>query len=102
MFTFRTTAAFALSTAILAGCTETTSAPSRAQITADPILNKYDSDGGGGGCVGGGQPQSTGSGTECLPYDYPNGQPRIPRTPGQPQSGGNGNPGGGQQAGTGR
>ncbi|MFN3208473.1 MAG: hypothetical protein ACE369_05640 [Roseovarius sp.] len=101
MFTFRSTVFIALAGAVLAGCTQTADTPSRAQITADPVMTKYDSPGpdGGGGCPGGGQQTAGASGTPCLPYDDPQRTPQTPRVPGQPQSGGGGNSGGGQQGG---
>ncbi|MGK7755193.1 MULTISPECIES: hypothetical protein [unclassified Roseovarius] len=94
MFTLRTTAFAALMGATLSACTETPTTQSRAAITPDPIMTKYDSDGGGGGCPGGGGQTSAAGRGECLP-DY---DPQTPRIPGQPQSGG-GTGGGGQQGG---
>jgi len=96
MFRFRTTILVALAGATLSACTEAPTAPTRAAITADPILTKYDSDGGGGGCSGGGRQSTAGGGDECLPGDYPQ---TPPNPPGQPRSGGGGNPGGGNQGG---
>ncbi len=99
MFKFQPIAAIALAAGILSACTQTPATPSRALITADPVMSKYDGPDatpGGGGCPGGGQQQGTAAGRPCLPYDDPNGQPRLPRTPGQPQSGGGGNQGGQQ------
>ena len=96
MFTFRSTAVFTVSALILSACAQT--GPEPAQITIDPVMTKYDSDGGGGGCPGGGGQTSAGGSEECYPNDWPQTQPR---TPGQPQSGG-GNPGGGQTGGRGQ
>lgn len=101
MFRFRTTIFFALAGATLSACTEAPTTPSRAAITPDPILTKYDShgDGGGGGCPGGGQQGTAGGGgggDECLPDDYPQ---TPPKSTGQPRSGGGGNPGGGGNTG---
>ncbi|MBY5988825.1 hypothetical protein [Roseovarius atlanticus] len=96
MFKLHTTAFVALMGASLSACTESPTTPSRAAITPDPIMTKYDSDGGGGGCPGGGQQGTAGGGEECLPGDYP----QTPRNPtGQPRSGGGGNQGGGNQGG---
>ncbi|QFT93046.1 hypothetical protein FIU86_09335 [Roseovarius sp. THAF9] len=90
MITFRSSAVFTVSALILSACTQTSPEPT--QITIDPVMTKYDSDGGGGGCPGGGQQGTAGGSEECLPDTYP-------QTPGQPRTGGGGNPGGGNTAG---
>lgn len=51
MITFRSSAVFTVSALILSACTQTSPEPT--QITIDPVMTKYDSDGGGGGCLAG-------------------------------------------------
>ncbi|MEO1137897.1 MAG: hypothetical protein AAFW87_00440 [Pseudomonadota bacterium] len=70
---------------VLSACSQPQSTPQ--PIIAEPVLNKYDNEG-GGGCPGG---QTAGANGNCIPYDgyqQPNQTQTGTNIP-QPRGGGN-------------